>query len=291
MANETVFTGLAHPTDVYGAGISAALIKAVVLPPLIYSESLPVGTNLKNVKKLGNLTSSSGGVAEGANYTTLSQWTTTGVLVTTIKDVVSTFTTVESMQFSPTDEALMVQEIGLALAREMDAEILAMFAGFANLVTATSVLTIADVMDAAYTVRAAIKGAGGVRRLRAFLNHKGAHEIAKEIVASSASVFTIPSNNALFGEDPLVPNGYKGQVAGIEIYESSGHATTGGNNIQAVVDPGIALAAVYGAGAEMLPPIWRGQGTVSFGVELSGLMWHGVSEWNDTAGCELQSDS
>lgn len=290
MTNETVFTGLAHPTDVYSAAISAALIKAAIALPLIYSEDLPVGTTVKYVQKDGSLTSSTGGVSEGANYSTLSQYTTSGVSITVIKDVVSTFVTVESLQFGNVSEALLAQKIGEALARELDNEILAKASGFSNAVTASTVLTVDDLMDAAYTVRKNIKGAGG-RPLVALLDHKGAHEIHKEIVKSSATVFSHTTMIDLLGRMTIPANGYVGEMAGVNVFQTSGFSTGSGDNKQMVFDPGLALAGVYGSSVVMMPPIATGQGNPSFGYEVSGLAWHGVSEWNDTAGCGLNSDS
>lgn len=290
MANETVFTGLAHPTDVFSAAISAALLKKAVALPLIYSEDLPIGTNVKYVRKDGSVTSSTGGVSEGANYTTLSQYTTTGVSITVIKDVVSTFVSAEAMQFGGVSEGTLAQKIGEALARELDNEILTKATGFANSVTAANVLTIDDLMDAAYTVRKNIKGAAS-GKLVALLDHKGAHEISKEIVKSSASVFTIQTMIDLLGRLNIPANGYVGEMAGVAVFQTSGFSTGSSDNKQMVIDPALALAGVYGSSVVMMPPIPTGQGNPSFGWEISGLAWHGVSEWNDTAGCGLNSDS
>lgn len=291
MANETVLTGLSHPTDVYSAAISDALVKAVVALPLIHSEDLPTNTQVKYVQKAGSLTASTGGVSEGANYTTRSAYSRSGVSITAIKDVVHTFITVESLDFGGVDEQMMTTEIGRALARELDNEILALAAGFTNLVTSVSTLTADDLMDAAYNVRAGTKGAAAGITLRALVGHKAAHTLRKELVESSSAVFTIPSMISLLGSEPLAPNGYAGNLAGIEVYETSGFATGSSNDIQMVINPSIAIAGMYGTLPKMLPPIWVGQGNPSFGVEVSGYVWHGASEWNDLAGCELQSDT
>lgn len=290
MANETVFSGLAHPTDVFSAAISAALVKNVIAVPLIYSEDLPMGTQSKYVRKDGSLTASTGGVSEAASYSTLSQYTTTGVAITIIKDVVSTFVSAEAVQFGGVSEALLAQKIGEALARELDNEILTKATGFSNAVTATTVLTIDDLMDAAYTVRKNVKGAAS-GALVALLDHKGAHEISKEIVKSSASVFTIQTNIELLGNLNITANGYVGALAGVNVFQTSGFSTGSGDNKQMVIDPAIALAGCYGSSVVMMPPIPTGQGNPSFGWEVSGLAWHGVSEWNDSGGCGLFSDS
>lgn len=291
MANETVLTTLAHPTDVYSAAISAALVRASVALPLIHAEDLPSNTTVKYVNKAGNVAASTGGVSEGANYTTKSAYTRTGVSITAIKDVVSTFITVESLEFGNFNEAQMTQEIGAALARELNDEILGKASGFSNLVTAASTLTIDDLMDAAYNVRAGCKGAAAGVTLRALLGHKGAHGLRKEVIKSSASVFTIPAQISILGSQTLEPNGFVGMAAGIEIYETSGFGATGSDDRQMVFNPMNALAGMYGTLPQMLPPIWVGQGNPSFGVEVSGYVWHGCSEWNDAGGCELRSDT
>lgn len=291
MSNETVITGIAHPTDVYSDAITAALVQQVVCVPLIYKEDLPENTTIKYVKKNGYLTSTTSAEAEVSSYSTNSAWTTTGIAITAIKDVCSSFVSVEALQFGRVDPALIAREQAAALGRRLDLEILALFPGLTNLVDAISTMTVDDVLDAAYNVRVYCKQATK-RKLTAVLGIKAVHEIEKEIVKSGASVYTIPGQITLLGgaNNGNPANGYFGELPGVEVFGTTGHSTSGGDDIQAVFDRDITFAGIYAPSVKTFV-IETGQGNPSFGVEVSSYLFHGVSEWNDYGGCELHSDS
>lgn len=293
MANETVFTGIAHPTDEYSDVTSEALVDTIVVLPLILADNLPEDTMTKYARKKGSLTASSGGVNEGANYTTYSQYSTTGVPVTVIKDVVASFVTAESRKFGKVDMELMFREQGEAIARQLDDEILALISGFTQLVTATSTLEMDNLLDAAYMVRKSLKKAAAGRRLRCVLEYKGANDIRKEVIKSAASVYTLPVMLSLLGvpgQDEIPANGYVGEGPGFSVFEVAGVPTSNGNNIQLMFDGQTAFYGAYDTTIETLA-IPVGTGNPSFGVEYSSLMWHGVAEYNDLAGCRIASDS
>lgn len=292
MANETVLTGIAHPTDVYSDAISAALVDAVRLVPLIYSEDLPANTTVKYVKKDGYLTASAAAVAEAASYSTLSAYATTGIALTAEKHAVISFISAEAKRFGGVDEALIARKQGEALARKLDSLIAALFAGFSKSVTATSTLTVEDILDAAFTVRRNIKGAAG-RKLTACLEYAGVHEIRKELVKSASAVYTIPAMVSLLGtpgQTQITANGYVGDLPGVEVFEFGGCSTSGADNVQAVFDRDMALVGIYGQRVETVITEVGG-GNPSFGTEIASYIFHDEVEWNDLAGCQVLSDT
>lgn len=295
MANETILTGIAHPTDVYTDAVSAALVARIVLVPLIYSEDLPVDTTVKYFRKAASLTASASALAEAGNYTTNSQWAPTAIAVTAVKDVCCSFVTVESQQFGRADNATIARAQGEALARRLDNEIAALFAGFSTGVTATSVCTVNDVMDAAYTVRANTADQAS-SFLNAVLSLKSVNALRKEQLASGASVYSVESFLSLLGagsglSTKVANPGYVGSLPGVNVFQFAGTFATGsGDDTQAVFDPAMALAGVYGRSVQT-KIIEVGKGNPSFGTEISSWVFHGVSEWNDYAGCMLKSDT
>jgi hypothetical protein len=289
MANETIYTGIAHPTDIYSDAISAALIETVVALPLIYKEDLPFGSVIKYVKKDGYLTSSSSAVTEAVSYSTNSQYATTGIAITAIKDAVCSWLSVEAEQFVGVDQALLATKQGQALGRRLDDEILALIASFTKTVTATAKLTAQDVMDAAYSVRKFCLGASN-RKLTALLDYKGVHELRSELLKTAASVFTMPAMISLLGGDTIPANGYVGDLPGVEVFNATGFPTGGGDNSQLVFDRDLALAGVYSAAPKTMF-IQVGSGNPSFGTEVSSYIFHGAAIWNDFAGCIVKSDS
>jgi len=292
MSGETVLTGVAHPTDVYSDAISAALVDSVVLVPLIYSEDLPENTTVKYVRKDGYLTASASAVGEAGNYSTLSQYKTTGVQLTVEKHAVCSFISDEAKRFGGVDEALIARKQGEALARKLDSLIKALFSGFTRTVTATAKLTVDDVMDACFTVRRNLKGAAG-RKLTAALEYAGVHELRKELVKSAASVYTIPAMISLLGtpgQSQITANGYVGDLPGCEVFETGGVPTSGADNVQAVFDRDLAIVGIYGRSVETV--ITRvGSGNPSFGWKIDSYVMHDEVEWNDDAGCGLVSDT
>lgn len=295
MANETVLTGLAHPTDVYSDIASAALINRAVVMKLIYAENIPADTTVKYLRKNGYLASSTSAVSEGANYSTNSQWSTTGIAITAIKDVVSSFVTVEAERFGRADRATIFREQGAALARRLDAEIVALFAGFTTGVTSTALCTVKDIMDAAYAVRAGTKDAGALS-MTAVLSMKSVNAIRNELLTTAASAFTIETNLSVLGAQggeaaSIQATGFVGTLPGVEIYQYAGAFATGsGDDTQAVFDRTMAIGGMYDPSIQTMA-IQTANGNPSFGTSYSSYIFHGAAEWNDLAGCMLKSDT
>lgn len=289
MANETEISNSAHPTDVISDGISAALVKKVVLPPLIYKEDLPVGTAVKLFRKDGSLTAEDINESAAYSFSASSELTQSTVSATAIKTVCVSKLTAEAEQFGLIDQAKIVREQGAAIARQLDAAILALFSGFTSNtgVTSTSILTVADVMQAVYSVvNADAAPVGGM--LTAVLHHKGLNEIKKEVMAAGAAVFSQPSMITLLQNAPQTPNGYAGSLPGLNIFHTSGMPTTGGDNQQLVFNGEKAFAGMY-APSVQVRPTWVGSG--GFWTELASFIFSKVVEWNDAAAVILRSDS
>jgi hypothetical protein len=286
MAFETELGNVVTPTDVISDRISAPLVQAVVATPLIYTEDLPVGTNKKKFRKEGSLTAET--IAESADYTfsASSEYTETSVLSTAAKSVCISKATVEMQQFAETMSlGKLADAQGKALARAMDAKILALTSGLSQVVTATNVLTVNDVLQALYLVQSSTAGVSG-GKLRAIIDFKGANELRKEIISSGAAAFSQESMTTLLAGIQQL-NGFVGSLPGVDLFQSSGLPTTGGDDIAAVFDPDLCFAGVVGVVDNR--SAWKG----SEGLfdELTGWIFNDFVEWNDLAGCGLRSDT
>lgn len=297
MANETITSGLAFPARLYTNAISAAFIKKPVVLNQIFAvdwaqqkNSNGLGSNVVTVRKDGYLTSSTSNVAEQANYTTNSQYQTSSIDISIVKDVVSSWISVESLDIIGVSEQKIVDEQAAALARRVDNAILALASGLSNAVTAVAQLLTDDLMDASYQC---MKNTDGITsKVNAVVSRKSAHSMRKEIKNSAASIFTLPILLSLLGTPggELQANGYVGNLPGIDIFATNGFATGGGDDYQMVFDPAICFAGVFAPQVKtMIIPV--GAGNPSFGYNINSYLFYGVSEWNDSAGCWVKSDT
>jgi len=273
------------------AEASAALVNAAQGLALVHAEAFPDNTNVIKFRKSGSLVAEA--IAESAAYTysANSELTDASISCTGTKKMVSSRVSVEALRFgSPGSDLQRIgQEQGNALARLFDADLKALFASVSGGVTAASTLVKDNLLDAQYTVFAGIKGAFS-GRLVGMVDYKGAGEIRKELTSITATAF---GNLAMLGVIgvPKGPAGFIGEFAGIELYQTDGLPSSGGDDVALVWDPRIAFCAgingIQGLATTVLEP-----------SVLTNMCWEftthtfwNVAEWNDAAGCKVLSDT
>lgn len=182
------------------------------------------------------------------------------------------------------DDAKRAKLQGEALARKFDATFFALFSSITNTVTASTILTKDNLIDAQYTVHNAMNMD---RKLNVMLARKGRNEIRKELTNTTASAFTLDVNLQLFNGS-ISPAGYVGEFSDMSVYNTSGLPTTGSDNVQAVYDPQYA----FGIAIDQMIRT-RSVFVASGGMwtEIASWMFANACLWNDTAACKLRSDS
>lgn len=287
MTYETELANIGHATDVVSDAISAALVQRVVLLPHIFAEDLPADTNVKLFRKSGSLTADKQSESASITFSADEEITETEVTVTATKTAIATKLTYEAQRFSRMNIAGVAQEQGRAIGRDLDDNGLALFSSIsANSVTASTILTADDLLEAAYKVRSGTAGQASPR-LVAILHYKGVYELQKELVSSGAASFGTEMMLSLLAGMPQ-PNGYRGSIANVDIFETDGLPTSGGDNVQAVFDPAIALCGMYSP-APMVKLIEAG--SAGGWTEVYSCVFDDVKIWNDAALCKLNSDS
>jgi hypothetical protein len=286
MAYETELSNSAKVTNVLSDGISAALVQNVVALPHVYAEDLPRGTMIKLWRKDGSLTAEA--VSETSAYTpsASSELTQSTITATVAKTVCVSKLTVEAEQFGNIDLSKLAVEQGKAIARKLDADVVALFAGIATTVTASSILTVADVLQAAYSVRASLAGGIGAK-LRGIFDYKGVFEIQKELLQSGGAALTNPELITLLTGLPQL-NGYVGSLPGVDIYQTSGLPLSTSDDTGCVFNPETCFAGMYSPSVTV-KPTWIG--TAGFLTEVASYVFSSVVEWNDLAGCRVLSDT
>lgn len=287
MAYETEKSNIIGPTDVLADGAAAALVQSIVVVPLINATDLPVGTDTKKFMQEGSLTSQTA-ISESAtyNFDAGSEYTESSVSLTAAKDVVISKVTVEALKFKRINPARIAQLQGQALARGLDDAVLALTPGFSGGVTATSILTTDDVVEAVYVVNSGLAGLKG-QNLRGIIDYKGQKELIKELKNSGALAWSHADQISLL-KGLIAPNGYVGSLPGVDLFATDGLPTTGGDDVGLVFNPESAFAAMYdtGVSTEM---VWVGSGGLYW--EITSYVFNKVAERVDAAGARLRSDT
>lgn len=290
MSYETEYANITKPTNVISAGISAALVQAVVVVPHVHAEPLPVGTMVKLARKAGYLTAAS--LSESSAWTYSAENTDelkeTSVTVTAAKTAAMCKVTVEAQDFTSINLAAVAAEEGRAIARILDDNVLTLFSALngGTAVTSSSTLTVADIMQAAYLVRANLANRNGGNMVGIF-DYKGVFEIQKELIQSGgAALANRELITLLTGLQQL--NGYVGSVPGVDIFATDGLTTGSSDDYAAVFNPEIAFFGMYSPApvVKMIDIVSGG-----FWTEIGSYVYSAVAEWNDGAGICVKSDT
>lgn len=291
MSFETEQGNFAVEANAVSALMGPEFVNASQFMPLVQTETFADSSNTIHVPISGYLVAET--VAESTNYTysANSELTDTYVAVTAKKAVVGNKFTVEADRFGKPWANLprISKKMGTSFGRLFDADLKALFPSISTVVTASTILTKDNMSDASYNVFASMKeAASGV--LVAALDFKGVNELGKELSNITASAF---SNRELLGilGTPGGGYNYKGNLLGIDIYQTDGLATTGGDDQGCVWDP---MHAFY-AGVDGIEGFRNSQKEPS---AINGLTWEllswtfwKVAIWRNTAACQVRSDT
>ena len=119
-----------------------------------------------------------------------------------------------------------------------------------------------------------------------WIGYKAVVELQKYLMDSGATVFAHERMISLL-RGIVDANGYVGSLPGVDLFQTDGHPTSGGDDVQLVFDPDLALAQMADKMVSTRM-VWNPTG---FFEEISAWLFQDVVEWNDEAGCKLASDS
>lgn len=285
MAFETEQGNVTKPDAAISAVASPAFVESAKALAHCYIQELPSLSTVK-FNKDGSFTAEI--VAESGAYTydAGDEFLQTAVSCTAQKYLHITKPTVESERFDdgqfPSDKRARLQ--GEAIARKLDSTWVTLFSSITNGVTAATILTKDNLIDAQYTVHNAMNMD---RKLHVMIGRKGRNEIRKELTNTTAAAFTLDMNLQLFSGS-ISPQGYVGDFSDMSVFNTSGLPTTGGDNVQAVYDP------QYAFGMAIDQRIYTRSVFVASGgmwTEIASWLYANVCLWNDAAACKLRSDS
>ena len=289
MANETELSNMIYQTDVVDANLVPAFVQTDNVMGTVRTVPVPQNTNVVKIAKSGSLTAAAGTESTAYTFGSGSELTDTALTLTATRKEVASKITIEALRFGdPFNElSRVLGEQGSALNRLLASELKTLFSSVSGAVTATTILTKDDLLDAKYTVESSTKSAGG-RGLVAYLDHKAVNELAKELTDTGAAAFSSQVN--LGGILGVASAGApKGSLFDIAIYATSGLPTSSGDDVGCVFDPDLAFAAAIdpmGVTAEVKRPESQEPW-----VEVYSYMFWNIAELNDTAAVRLLSDT
>ena len=240
MAYESELGNFIHQTDVVAGSLTEAFVTKDNVFPLIRTEVFPNTTNVIKFAKGSSLVAE--GVSESTAYTfsASSELSDTATTVTGTKKMVASKLTLEALRFgAPYNQLERIgREQASALVRLAASELKTLFSSVATAVTASTVLTKDNLLDARYNVVKSTKGAHGPK-LVGYFDYKGMNEIAKELTDTDASAFNAQVNLGVIGISQA--SGAKGELFDIVLFETDGLPTSGGDDVACVWDPGLAF--------------------------------------------------
>lgn len=260
---------------------------------LVHSQNAPSDTNAIKFRKSGSLVAEA--LAEGTVYTPTdanSDINDSSTTVTATKVVVASPITVEAMRFGAgaADVPRVAAEQGRAIGRKFDTDLFALFDSVTNVATAASTMTTDTLLEGQFNVYNAKVPPGP---LVAILDYKAVYELRKLVANSGAAQYSNQSQIAMINSVPA-QNGFVGNFLGIDIYQTSGLSTTGGDDQGIIFDPRYAFASTLGGAIESRVD-WTNYGVASqipgFSWVVESWIYYGIALWNDTAACELRSDT
>ena len=289
MAREIELGNVVHQTDIVASYATEAFVVADSVFPLMATQSFPGNTNVIKFPKLGKVEAQAQSESTAYTFGADDEITDTATTVTGVKKAQAQKPTIENLNFGDPHANMerYAREAGKALQRLAASDLKALFSSISGSVAATSTLTKDDLLDARYTVISGIKGAHS-SNLVAFVDYKGANELAKELSSISADAFAQQVNlgGVLGIQQAGMP---KGSLFDVMIYETEGLPTDSGDDIGCVWDPALAFCA----GVQNSPVTFQIKPPESQEpwVELYAYtFWH-IAEHNDDAACQLKSDS
>ena len=287
VANVTEFSNSVTAVDLIGAGIAPAFVKSTCMVANIHYEDLPKGTMTGTLLKRGALTAAALAESTAMPMDANGEITDTSVTGTIAKCAIVTALSVEAQQFGSITAERVADDHGSAIARFVDNDALGLFSGLSTAVTSASILTLDDVMLGQFNIYNSEVPNKEVP-LKVVLSNRGFYNIKKELTQSGASIWTNQTELTVLGGAPQA-NCYVGSIGeSLQFYATSGHATSGGDTVQAIFHPMWTFAGFFAPA----PVTWvENEGRGGFFTAFATYYFYDVLEWNDLGGVKLLSDT
>lgn len=289
MAFEIEVANIAKQTDVIAGIASEAFVQTDSVLPLIATQVFNPGTPTILFPKLGKVEAGTQAESAAYSYNASDEVTDSTVSATAAMKTQAQKMTIAELTFGGV-YATMERHIRLgaqALQRLAASELKTQFSSITNVVTATSTLTVNNLLDARYNIESSVLTAGLSTKLVGMFDYKALNEINKELIASTASSYVSQVDLGVLG---MVQAGKpKGDLYDILLYATNGLPLATTDDVACVWDPSLAFCAGVQATPFELYVTNPAAATPWFEAFLSSF-WD-IKIWNNTAACRVLSDT
>jgi len=291
-------TAVANITEVGNSITVGNVVASIVAPPFVKAavglnslqrEGLP-GKGQSAVKKWprdGSLTSATLAESVAMPIDANGEFTQTSATTTAAKIAVMSGLSLEQDKFGNLDIAKMAEAAAAAHGRYVSNDIISQATGFSQSVICSSIITIDDLFLALFALQNSNCPDQDV--LPHFIcSPRTGINIKREQYQSGAAAYTHPAMLEILNGMPT-DTGYLGTIPGLcQVYQTTGHQTTGGDDRMPFVHPLWALCGIF----DNSPELWiTKKGAEGFYTEIGSPYFYDVTEYNDLAGVEVRADT
>lgn len=289
MAFETEVGNIAKQTDVIAGIASEAFAQTESVFPLIATQQFSPNTPVMLFPKLGKVEGGTQAESAAYSYASDDEITDSTITCTAAMKSQAQKMTIHALEFGGVYATMerAIREGAKALQRVAASELKTLFSSVANNVTASTTLTVANLLDARYNIESSVLSAGLSDKLVGMFDYKGVNEIRKELAATTATPYVGQVDLGILGmANAAAP---KGDLYDILIYATNGLPLATADDVGCVWDPSLAFCAAVQNKAYELYVTNPSASTPWFELFLTAF-WD-IKEWNDTAACRVLSDT
>lgn len=289
MAFESELGNYIYATDAVASFATPALVTRDNVLGIVTTVPSPQGTNVVKVPKLGSLTAGDGSESTGITFSSNHELTDSATTLTLARTEGAAKITIEAAKFGQAPWNTVnrgLEEIGMALNRKLAADFKALFSSVSNSVDMGGSFTKDGLLEAKYAVTAAGK-AGSSGEYFAMIDFFMMKDLEIELSDTGASAYVnqVDLGGVLGVAAMGVP---RASIHGIDIYETDGLPTSGGNTIGCLWDRRAFAACVDSAGIEVT--VKPREATEPW-TELYGTLFQDIAEHQDTLARQLLVDT
>lgn len=285
MANETNYAQYQTVAAFVDGAIAPHFRAASIMLNLMHLVNFVGKSDSYKLRKAGSVTATA--ATESTDHAT-SQYAETSPNTLTAAEVkVYLEISDKAIKFAQADLEALAREAGQAIAQKFDTDAMALFDSFnggTQVGTSGADCSPQILLQAAYTVNAQNIPAPLVY----VLHPVQIFDVQDDVLASSASLWSNPTNLNILNGQPPAENGLRGTFLGVPIYQS-----TNVESVNTGADwAGACFSPVYGLAAGLAGDVTTKVGyNVKKGVtEIGCSLWYDVKEYQDLAGVSIETD-
>lgn len=284
MALETEFSNYITVAAFLDTAIAPYFRTAAIMPNLVHTVNFVGKSDSVKLRKAGSVSATA--ATESTPHAT-SEYTETSP-ATLVAGEIKVYMEIsdKAIKFGEADLPSLAREAGVACAQKFDTDAMALFDslhGGTQVGTSAGDCTIANLATAMYTLEAL-----NIPGPYVFVLHPAqSFDIRNQLTTAGAVAWTNARDLAIFSGQPPVANGFKGEIFGASVFQSTNTESVNTNADWAGVcmSPQYALAAGFAGDVTTKMGYNVKSGLTEIGISL----WYDVKEYDDNAGVSIET--